>query len=290
MPSQLHESHLLLFRNQPALAAELIRGALGAELPAFREARIASADLTEVQPAEYRADMVVELWADGVPVYGIVVEVQLSEVSRKKFVWPAYVANLRARLECPVALLVVTPDESLARWAAKAASIGGLNHFTPYVLGPSGVPEVTDDARARENPELAVLSAMAHGRNADPVRAIEIAIAAQKATIGLDADRSGIYVDLIMSSLGEAAREALNTMATQKYEFQSDFARHYIALGEAQGEARGRAALVVRLLIARFGHIDSDVGDQIQRASVAELDLIGERLLTARTLQDALGA
>jgi hypothetical protein len=89
-----------------------------------------------------------------------------------------------------------------------------------------------------------------------------------------------------MSSLGEAAREALNTMVTQKYEFQSDFARHYIALGEA----KGRAALVIRQLITRFGRIDSDVGDKIQRASVAELDGIGERLLTARTLQDALGA
>jgi hypothetical protein len=29
MPSQLHEAHLLLFRNQPALAAGLIRDALG---------------------------------------------------------------------------------------------------------------------------------------------------------------------------------------------------------------------------------------------------------------------
>jgi hypothetical protein len=79
-------------------------------------------------------------------------------------------------------------------------------------------------------------------------------------------------------------------MVTQKYEFQSDFARHYIALGKAEGEACGRAALVVRQLIARFGRIDQYVNDQIQRASVAELDVIGERLLTARTLQDALGA
>ena len=160
MPSQLHESHLLLFRNQPALAAELIRGALGVELPAFREARVVSADLTDVQPAEYRADMVIELWAEGTPVYGIIVEVQLSEFSRKAFVWPAYVANLRARLECPVALLVVTPDEGVARWAARTVCLGGLHYFTPYVLGPSGVPEITDETQARENPELAVLSAM----------------------------------------------------------------------------------------------------------------------------------
>lgn len=285
MPSQLHESHLLLFRNQPALAAELIRGALGVELPAFGEARLASADLTEVQPAEYRADVVVELWADGAPVYGIVVEVQLARFARKKFVWPAYVANLRARLECPVALLVVTPDETVARWAGRTVCLGGLHYFTPYVLGPSAVPAVTDEEIARENPELAVLSAMAHGRDADLVRAIQIATAAQTSSARLDADRSRIYVDLILNSLGEAAREALYTMATQKYEFQSDFAKRYIALGEAHG----RAALVIRQLITRFGRVESDVDARLRCASVVELDAIGERLLTARTLQDALG-
>jgi hypothetical protein len=57
MLSQLHESHLLLFRNQPALAADLIRGALGVSLPAFSQAHVVSADLTDIQPAEYRADM-----------------------------------------------------------------------------------------------------------------------------------------------------------------------------------------------------------------------------------------
>ncbi|MEJ0035520.1 MAG: DUF4351 domain-containing protein [Gammaproteobacteria bacterium] len=292
MPSQLHESHLLLFRNQPTLAVELIRGALGVELPWFREARVVSADLTDIQPTEYRADMVIELSADE-PVHGIVVEVQLSVDDRKRFAWPAYVASLRARLECPVLLLVVTADDAVARWAARSVSMGGLHHFTPYVLGPSGVPEVTDDVQARDNPELAVLSAMAHGRDADPARAIEIALAAQKASVGLDADRSRIYVDIIMSSLGEAAREALTNMATQKYEYQSDFAKRYVAQGRAEGEAlgevRGRATLIARLLAARFGCAESQVNERIARAPIADLDAIGERLLTARTLRDALG-
>jgi hypothetical protein len=100
-----------------------------------------------------------------------------------------------------------------------------------------------------------------------------------------------------MNSLGEAAQKALSIMATQKYEFQSDFARRYIALGEvtgeargrAEGEARGRLALVIRLLSARFGRIESQVDDRLRQASIAELDAIGERLLTARSLQDALG-
>ena len=33
MPSHLHESQLLLFRNQPSLAAELMRGVLDVQLP-----------------------------------------------------------------------------------------------------------------------------------------------------------------------------------------------------------------------------------------------------------------
>lgn len=295
MPSQLHESHLLLFRNQPALAAELIRDALGGSLPSFREARDASADLSDIQPVEYRADMVIELWADG-PVHGVIVEVQLSVDERKKFAWPAYVANLRARLKCAVSLLVVTPDERVARWAGQRIEMGGDQWFMPYVLGPSCIPEVTDETLARDNPELAVLSAMAHGLRADPARAIEIALAARNASAGLDADRSDLYVDLIINSLSEAARQALMNMKPRTYEFQSvwahDWAREQVARGraegEAHGEAHGRVVMLTRQLTARFGQIESAVSERIQRASIAELDAIGERVLTAGSLQEAV--
>ncbi len=189
MPSQLHEVLLQLFRNRPLLAPELLRDALQVQLPKFTEARIDSADLTEVQPAEYRADLVV-LLLEGVPVLGIVVEVQLSPDERKRFVWPVDVATLRARLECPVCLLVVTADEGVARWAAKPIDMGSGNRFVPLVLRPSGIPEVTDEAQAQADPELAVLSAMAHGKDADTEKSVQIALAAQFAAAGLDQDRS----------------------------------------------------------------------------------------------------
>src|SRR5262245_3124163 len=100
MPSTTHEALVLLFRNRPELAPELLRDALGVELPAYAEARVESADLTELQPTEYRADLVV-LLVDGKPVLGIIVEVQLQKDERKRFTWPVYASNLRARLECP---------------------------------------------------------------------------------------------------------------------------------------------------------------------------------------------
>jgi hypothetical protein len=73
-------------------------------------------------------------------------------------------------------------------------------------------------------------------------------------------------------------------MDPAKYEYQSDFAKRYVA----QGRAEGRAALIVKLLTARFGQLDEQARARIEQASIEELDAIGERLLAARTLKDAL--
>ncbi len=289
MPSHLHEALLLLFRNRPELAPELLRHALNIPLPAYTEARIDSADLTDIQPAEYRADLVV-LLLDGTPVLGIVVEVQLARDDRKDFVWPVYVTNLRARLQCPVCLLVVTSEESVARWASRPIKMGGGNTFSALVLHPSGVPEILDPDIARSDPELAVLSAMAHGQSPDTGKSVQIALAAQMASLGLDEDRSRLYFDLVLSSLSEAARRALQTMDPAKYEYQSEFARRYLAQGKTEGRAEGRVSLLLRLLSLRFGPLTDDVRARISAASVDELDAIGERLLTAATLEESLGA
>jgi ABC-type bacteriocin/lantibiotic exporter with double-glycine peptidase domain len=73
MPSHQHEALLQLFRNRPALAPELLREALHMELPEYSDIRIDSADLNDIQPAEYRADLVVLLTSSR-PVLGIIVE------------------------------------------------------------------------------------------------------------------------------------------------------------------------------------------------------------------------
>jgi hypothetical protein len=287
MPSQLHESHVLLFRNQPALAAALIRDVLHWELPTFSEARVISAELNDVQPAEYRADLVIELRTDEA-VSAIIVEVQLSVDGRKEYTWPAYVANLYARLERPVILLVIAADESVARWASRRIAMGGPNYFKPFVIGPSRVPEVIDEVVARENPELAVLSAMAHGDDADVDRAIQIARIAHATSEALDADRSKLYCDLILNSLGEAALNALMKMDVRKFEFRSEVVRTFVAHGRAEGWAEGRAELITTQLETRFGPLSTETKARIVVAKQDELDRIGKRLLCATSLEDAL--
>lgn len=289
MIAHLHEALLLLFRNRPELAPELLRDALHVELPSYSEARIAAADLVDIQPAEYRADLVI-LLLEGIPVLGIVVEAQLGRDDEKRYSWPMYVAGLRARIRSPVCLLVITADESVARWSARPIELGGGNRYTPLVLGPSGVPELVDEARAQEDPELAVLSAMAHGGDSDTDKAVQIATAAIAASIGLDAERSTVYFDLIAASLSEAARKALQSMDPAKYEYQSEFAKRYLAQGEARGEARGRADLLLKLLAIRFGTLPIATIERVRAASIDELDRFAVRILTARSVDEVLTA
>jgi hypothetical protein len=199
MPSHLHEALLQLFRNRPALAPELLREALHVHLPDYSDVRLDSADLTDIQPAEYRADLVI-LLLKGTPVLGIVLEVQLGRDEDKRYVWPVYAVNLRARIRCPVWLLVIAPDEEVARWAAKPVNLGAGNRFVPWVLSLSGIPEITSTAQAMEDPELAVLSAMAHAQDPNPDKSARIALLAHMASLGLDSERSMLYCDLIQQS------------------------------------------------------------------------------------------
>jgi hypothetical protein len=208
MPSFTHETLILLFRNQPELAAQLLREALHLELPAYTEAHLASSDLTEVVPTEFRADAVV-LLVDGKPVLGVIVEAQLSRDERKRFTWPAYVSVLRARHECPVELLVLTHDRSVATWAASPITLDlvGGSVMRARVLGPDAIPIVTDPVQAAREPELAVLSAMTHGHG-DTETAVAIAQAASSALGHLPQDHQVLYLALIASALGDAAKKA----------------------------------------------------------------------------------
>ena len=285
MPSPLHEVTIEFFRNQPELAGRLLREILQMELPDYEEARLDSASLPEIQPTEYRADAVITLTKPGckTPALGVVIEVQLAAVERKRYTWPVYLTTLRARLECPVLLLVVTHDDAVARWCARPINLG-CGNILPRAVGPAAVPEITDAQDAKLDPEMAVLSVMAHGRDPDFRKAARIAWAAQQAVLDLDGDRALLYLDAILTSLSEAAGLELPTMRPAGYEFQSEFVRTHVAKAQQEGQAR----LIIRQLTLRFGPLADEVHSRISHMSASELDVVGERLLTAPSLHDVL--
>jgi hypothetical protein len=118
---------------------------------------------------------------------------------------------------------------------------------------------------------------------------LRIAVAAMAASVGLDVERSTLYFDLVAASLSEAARKALQSMDPAKYEYQSEFARRYVAKGRAEGTAEGKADLLLRQLALRFGPLAEDVVARVRAASMAELDIFAERVLTAPSLDAVLG-
>ncbi len=106
------------------------------------------------------------------------------------------------------------------------------------------------------------------------------------ALIGCTPDIAGVRAEI--EGLRPRRRE-LQLMDPAKYEYQSEFAQRYVAQGKAEGSVEGRAALLTRLLSLRFGALPPGAHTRISTASIEELDAIGERLLTAQTLQEALG-
>jgi hypothetical protein len=237
MPSMTHEILVDLFKNRPSLAAEILAEVLSVSLPPYTEARLASTDLTEIQPAEYRADVVVLLLDHDNPVRVIIVEVQLAVDPRKRLSWPAYVTVSRAVHGCSAGLLVVAPDPVVAAWCAEPIEIGVPGFVLhPPVLARTAVPVVSDLRDAARRPELGVLSAMAHGESE---QGATIAAAVLPAIRGLDDDRVRLYYDLVYNSLNEAARRALEAIM-KGYEYQSDFAKKYVAQGRSEGRSEGR--------------------------------------------------
>jgi hypothetical protein len=285
MPSYVHQLLLLLFRNRSGSAADLLRE-LDVQLPGYDEVRIESSDLSDLRPAEYQADLVLFLLRGRHKVLGVIVEVQLGRDEDKPYTWPAYVANLRARHRCPVCLLVITIEEAVARWARKSIELGPGSRCSPWVVGPSNTPAVTERRDAEENVELSVLSAIEHGQSTDVALATRIASAAVLASAGLDAERSRLYLDLILLSLSENVRhEVLQVMNSLGYEYQSDFARHYVA----KGRAEGRVEIVLKLLTLRFGPLAEAVQTRVCGAPDAQLDAVAERVVSVKTLEEALG-
>lgn len=288
MPSKLHESLVELFRQQPSLAAELLTRVLGLGLPAYEQVRVEPGDCTHVVPTEYRADVVVLLAAD-VPVVAVVVEVQLNRDSDKQWSWPVYVTTLRARHRCPAALLVMCVDPAVATWCGAPIDIGPGVHMVPTVIGPDRVPLIIDPGEAARAPEMAVLSALAHGGSPSHRDVLPALLGALEA---VDDRRATLYADLVHLALPAAARRHLEALvSTGTYEPKSEFVRRYWregrAEGRTEGRAKGEARAVLDVLNARGIAVPEQVRRQVAECTdLDQLDVWVRRAATAEKIED----
>jgi hypothetical protein len=295
MPSPAHEILVELFRHRPDLLRTVL-ALVGRTVPDIPGAvlRPAPAEVTGVQHGQYRADLVLHLAVpdSARPAHAFVVEIQLAPDPDKHFSWPHYMTGVRARERCPVTQVVLTLSERTARWAAAPITLDSETPSVvqPIVIGPSQIPRITDVEQARALPELAVLSAAAHGRTPG---AEQIARAALSACAALDSRHQVLYADFVMARLGPEARRALEShMDLDHFRPQSDIGKRLYAEGRKAGMRAGRKrgredalrSLLIKQLAQLFGEVPEAAIARIQSADADLLAHWGERLFSAPSL------
>ena len=200
MLSQLHETLVHLFRDRPAIAPQLLELARGITLPKDAQIDLSGASFGEPKVPEYSADLVLKVQADTAGAT-VILEVQLppknqDDIRAKRTAWPRYTVWQWANTGLPAYLVVVTPSRAVERWASQPIAIGHPGFvLSPIVLGPSNMP-VIERELGLAVPELAVVSAIVHGRGA---RAEEVATLALEAVLALDPERRKLYVDAVLA-------------------------------------------------------------------------------------------
>jgi hypothetical protein len=87
----------------------------------------------------------------------------------------------------------------------------------------------------------------------------------------LEVELGGRIMEAYMTTYERIIEEALKTV---------------LAEGVAKGRAEGRVEVVRKLLTLKFGPLSAEIQERLQKASVLELDLWAERVLTAQQIQD----
>ena len=294
VPSQIHELLVSILTNDPSIIVALARSA-GLELPDDTAVRCVSVSIPNPIP-DLRSDGLAAFERGGRAVLALPVEVQLRVDPQKWRSWPRYSTEAHWHYGVPVALLVVTPYENVAAWARRGCSLGySIPEFRPLVIGPEAVPVIASEDEARRRPGLATLSALAHSDNERVVRAALGAIGE------LPDEERVVYCEAIMGKVDAAMKATLSKELIEKWEFEPwflemlfarDLRERYeagLAEGVAEGEGRGRAAVLLRLLAARFGEVLPEIGERVHRASADEIDRWAVRVLDARSLEDVFG-
>ncbi|HSQ68386.1 MAG TPA: hypothetical protein VLM85_34490 [Polyangiaceae bacterium] len=192
MPSSLeHDFFIQAFRDEPDLVGEFLRG-LGVSI----QGRTSAVDAAFSAP-------VVGYQADAAFLVGgvlVAVEVQLRKDPRKHTSWPIYEATARARHRA-ACVLVVTPNATVARWAAQPIPLGPSGSVCrPFVLGPA---QILADPSLRTRPGVATMASVAHP--SDAALAVDAIIACE----ALPEDQRKLYSNVILRALDDAARHAV---------------------------------------------------------------------------------
>jgi hypothetical protein len=192
-----------------------------------------SAYLHDRSSRDLRPDTVITIGSEHAPMHGIVVEVQQEKSPGKRRQLPRYAATQWLSLNCPVTVLCVCPDPDAATWYAEPTRTTLPGYvFRAVVLGPRDVPVISDPKEAAEQPELAVMAVMAHGRDRSVVETFAAALEF------VPPEHAPKYTEYAyMMAAPTVQRMLREIMASTSWPVYSPFAREHFGRGERKGEA-----------------------------------------------------
>lgn len=171
----------------------------------------------------------------------VLVEAQTSSDPETVFRWPYYASFVRTKYKCPVALVVVTNDEAIARRARQPIEMGPPScpwmSGSPKVFGPDSEPVITDLATAEKDIDTAIFSALVHGRSKHIDVILEVlAMALASAEPATVSD----LIDFIEGGLGDTPGRAKwrSLMKSSTFPYVSEVRAEAMAEGRAEGRAR----------------------------------------------------
>ncbi|MGA4996310.1 hypothetical protein [Nonomuraea bangladeshensis] len=284
MVTSQHEGLTKVATFEPDHTRHMLLALFDLPIPKSGEGRLASPDLSEADPAVCRADGAL-LYGDGEDKFGIIVETQRAPDKEKPYAWLEYIANFRSREKCPVCLIVICPDHTVARWALRVIETGhpGLE-LTPLVIHPDNTPLITDVEQAKENIGLAIMSTIIQSKNP---RFLAVQDAVMKALHHLDSKVAGRYARYIQVSLtGDAQKEWDRKMKAMTYPYMGEYAESLLSEGERKGRAEGEANAIFLILQGRGLAVSDEVRERVLACHDKEtLDAWVLRALTADTAE-----
>jgi hypothetical protein len=279
-----HEAPLELIRQHPALAVDLVQAMTSVPVPAGGRARLGPTDANSIVPAQFTADstVIVDDPATGRPALVIVVEPQGRDARTKFYAWPAYLANLRAAVRCPHAvLIVVCPDPGEAEKCRRVIPMGHPGwDLWPIVIDPAHAPS---DQGA--GPYLLLFLACLPALDMESRAAAARVLDAIRATGASEAERKRLATIILERASQAAQRHLEELMATTEYE--NDFIESYVKVGIEQGAVADAAEKLLRLLDGRvLNPTDAQRARVTGSTDLSELNRWFDRAITASTADD----
>jgi hypothetical protein len=119
MPSNWHDSAKRLFERNAGLASEIMRELLDVDLPPGLPETLLSPVLSDKPPGTPIPGTVILIGQPRHPLRAIVLEFRDDKDDSRRRQWPHDVMAIWLHHECPVDLLVICPNEEVARWYAE---------------------------------------------------------------------------------------------------------------------------------------------------------------------------